>query len=70
MQPGQQFRLIAPTIGIVVLNGEKTTIMIPADTLLELTGFPFDEDRFIEVRCEAQRLTMLVADLDLNAIAT
>ena len=69
MQPGKQFRLIAPTIGIVILNGEKTTIMIPADTLLEPVGLPFDRDRFIEVKCEAQRLTMLVADLDLNAIA-
>ena len=58
----QTFHLTISTLGIVVINGIKKTMVIPQDAMITV-DHTIDEERFVEVRWEGNLVTMFLVDL-------
>ncbi len=61
---GDRFRLSRSAVGIVLRNGKEVRIPIPAGTVIEIIGGPFNGTHLLDVRCNDEMVLMYTADLE------
>jgi hypothetical protein len=61
---GKRFRLNAPTLGILLGDGERIAVQLPKDAIVEVTSGPRpDDQRMVDVVWEGKALAMFVQDI-------
>ena len=64
MLTGKRFRMKAATLGLIFVDGKRSAVPIPADSIVEVTGGPRQNDRsMVDVLWEGRALVMFAEDV-------
>ena len=62
---GQRYRILIPTVAILIQSGAKVVVTIPADSIVEVVDGPIldDDDRLMNVQWDGKTVAMFTTDI-------